>query len=233
MSEPQGRCECDKDYTVDPIALAVLFHVTYERLSAAFNYQTRTETRIFDPESSNGKLMIATCTEIQSAILRCDWCKGLEAKVASHEIQIGSLRMEIVHKTNHLDSAKSRLTESQAENTRLRALSKTLDEQVEEIGGLQAEVDRLTTCTEPQCQLEIVRLKEYLKLKEDHLQLSFAVMPDLQDAKMKLRNSESALTAYRGMCEELAVEHRSCVDRFFDESPALDRYEELKGRHGD
>ena len=56
------------EYLTDPLALAVLFHVTYERLSAEFNYQTRTETRIFDPESANGKLMIATCAEIQKAL---------------------------------------------------------------------------------------------------------------------------------------------------------------------
>lgn len=47
-----------------PLELAVLFHVIYERKAAEFNYVTRTETRIFDPESSNGKLMIAVCTEI-------------------------------------------------------------------------------------------------------------------------------------------------------------------------
>jgi len=48
----------------DPLELAILFHTIYERLSAKFNYQTRTETRIFDPDSPNGKLMIAVCQEI-------------------------------------------------------------------------------------------------------------------------------------------------------------------------
>lgn len=48
------------------LELATLFHVIYERTSAEFNYITRTDTRIFDPESSNGKLMIATCEEILS-----------------------------------------------------------------------------------------------------------------------------------------------------------------------
>lgn len=48
------------------LELATLFHVIYERKSAEFNYITRTDTRIFDPESSNGKLMIATCEEILS-----------------------------------------------------------------------------------------------------------------------------------------------------------------------
>ena len=46
------------------LELAVLFHVIYERKSAEFNYVTRQDTRIFDPESPNGKLMIAVCDEI-------------------------------------------------------------------------------------------------------------------------------------------------------------------------
>jgi len=50
--------------TESALELAILFHVIYERKSAEFNYVTRTETRIFDPESKNGKLMIATCEEI-------------------------------------------------------------------------------------------------------------------------------------------------------------------------
>lgn len=56
------------DYLTDPLALAVLFHVTYEKLAPAKGYETRTETRIFDPDSANGKLMIATCAEIQKII---------------------------------------------------------------------------------------------------------------------------------------------------------------------
>jgi regulator of replication initiation timing len=46
------------------LELAVLFHVIYERKSAEFNYVTRQDTRIFDPESPNGKLMLAVCDEI-------------------------------------------------------------------------------------------------------------------------------------------------------------------------
>lgn len=53
-------------YHADPLALAVLFHVTYERLAPTTGYETRTETRIFDPESPNGRLMLAVCAEIQS-----------------------------------------------------------------------------------------------------------------------------------------------------------------------
>lgn len=44
--------------------LALLFHEAYERLAPEFGYETRTETRSFDVESPNGKLMVAVCQEI-------------------------------------------------------------------------------------------------------------------------------------------------------------------------
>jgi hypothetical protein len=47
----------------DPLELAILFHQTYERLAPS-KATTRTRKRIFDPESPNGKLMVAVCTEI-------------------------------------------------------------------------------------------------------------------------------------------------------------------------
>ena len=52
-----------------PEALAVLFHETYERLAPQFGYETRTETRQFDPTSQNGRLMIAVCGVIHERTL--------------------------------------------------------------------------------------------------------------------------------------------------------------------
>ena len=48
--------------------LAILFHNTYEKLSSKYGYETRQETKIFNAESKNGKLMIATCAEILKII---------------------------------------------------------------------------------------------------------------------------------------------------------------------
>lgn len=48
--------------------LAILFHDTYERLAPQFGYETRKETRAFDPTSPNGKLMIAVCGSIKAII---------------------------------------------------------------------------------------------------------------------------------------------------------------------
>lgn len=47
-----------------PLELAIWFHDTYERLAPSHGYETRLETRNFDPESKNGKLMVAVCTEL-------------------------------------------------------------------------------------------------------------------------------------------------------------------------
>lgn len=46
------------------LALARLFHAEYERLAPQFGYETRTETREFDPQSANGRLMTAVCSSI-------------------------------------------------------------------------------------------------------------------------------------------------------------------------
>lgn len=50
-------------------ALARRFHEAYERLAPQFGYATRPETREFDPQSPNGKLMIAVCAEVFGAEL--------------------------------------------------------------------------------------------------------------------------------------------------------------------
>lgn len=46
------------------------FHDTYEKLSKEYDYETRKETKVFDINSNNGKLMYATVNEIVSPILK-------------------------------------------------------------------------------------------------------------------------------------------------------------------
>jgi hypothetical protein len=55
---------------IDAEGLARLFHDTYERLAPAHGYETRTETRRFDPDSPNGRLMIATCGAVLEELAR-------------------------------------------------------------------------------------------------------------------------------------------------------------------
>jgi hypothetical protein len=63
-SDEQRMQHSCADEPVSGESLAVMFHDTYERLAPQFGYETRPETRQFDPNSPNGRLMIAVCTEI-------------------------------------------------------------------------------------------------------------------------------------------------------------------------
>jgi hypothetical protein len=69
----------------DAEQLARKFHEVYERLAPSFGYETRKETRAFDPTTPNGRLMIAVCAEIaqdlaapQAPVTRAD-CDGTNA----------------------------------------------------------------------------------------------------------------------------------------------------------
>jgi len=48
----------------EALQMAMIFHETYERLAPQFGYETRKETKEFDKDSPNGKLMIAVCEEV-------------------------------------------------------------------------------------------------------------------------------------------------------------------------
>jgi hypothetical protein len=65
------------DETSDALALAIRFHEAYERLAHSFGYETRPDTRAFDPTSKNGKLMVAVCAEIAAPVQTSKhpcWC---------------------------------------------------------------------------------------------------------------------------------------------------------------
>jgi len=55
---------------VNDEALALLFHELYEKKAPEFGYKTKDETKAFDPESPNGKLMIAVAHEINQAVIK-------------------------------------------------------------------------------------------------------------------------------------------------------------------
>ena len=50
--------------------IARQFHDVYERLALQFGYETREDTKVFDPQSKNGRLMIAVCAEVIGEIER-------------------------------------------------------------------------------------------------------------------------------------------------------------------
>lgn len=50
------------------VEYAKIFHDEYERLAPEYGYETREDTREFDPETPNGRLMIAVVDKIIHAI---------------------------------------------------------------------------------------------------------------------------------------------------------------------
>jgi len=50
--------------------LARDFHDFYEQLAPAYGYETRVDTRSFDPTTPNGRLMIAVCQKIMDRYSR-------------------------------------------------------------------------------------------------------------------------------------------------------------------
>lgn len=65
-------------YTISPETLAELFHTAYERLAPEYGYETRPETRNFDPASKNGRLMIATARAILTTLRAADLAAALK-----------------------------------------------------------------------------------------------------------------------------------------------------------
>lgn len=59
------------------LELAKEFHELYETIAPGMGYKTRTDTRQFDPESANGRTMIAVCFDLLTDR------RGLEQRVAN------------------------------------------------------------------------------------------------------------------------------------------------------
>lgn len=66
----------------DVLRLARVFHDTYERLAPEFGYETRKETRAFDPDSPNGRLMLAVVAEV-AALVAAESAKQMRERCAT------------------------------------------------------------------------------------------------------------------------------------------------------
>lgn len=63
-SQYEDYTEEIEKYINDPVKLAEKFHEYYESLAPSYGYTTRKDTKKFDPNTPNGKLMIAVCGKI-------------------------------------------------------------------------------------------------------------------------------------------------------------------------
>jgi len=115
-----------------PEELARQFHDAYERLAPSFGYETRADTKQFDPESKNGRLMIAVCDVILRDLLAAlDAAKAelAEAKkrhlaqlstIGDQDVMNGQIRK--LAEDNH----RAQLTASQNQVSALREALQTL-----------------------------------------------------------------------------------------------------------
>lgn len=74
---------------MEGVELAEKFHDTYERLAPSFGYETRPDTKKFDPNSANGKLMVAVCSEIKSLIEKKAFDAGFQRGLAENNSSYG------------------------------------------------------------------------------------------------------------------------------------------------
>lgn len=78
---------------VDGVAVARQFHDVYERLAPSFGYETRKDTKIFDPETPNGRLMIAVCEEVGNAIQTAAFNAGFNSGLRECRLDSGTLEI--------------------------------------------------------------------------------------------------------------------------------------------
>lgn len=55
---------------VTPLDMAIDFHDIYEKLAPDFGYDTRKDTKLFDKDTPNGRLMVAVCEQIINKYLK-------------------------------------------------------------------------------------------------------------------------------------------------------------------
>ena len=76
-----------------------MFHYTYEMLALNFGYETRKDTKKFDFDTPNGKLMYATVEKIISPILEEN--KQLKDKIKQAVIYIKNINESEFVNTEH------------------------------------------------------------------------------------------------------------------------------------
>lgn len=101
------------------------FHDTYEKLASEYAYKTREDTKVFDINSNNGKLMYATVNKIVSPILKENQDVKKQLHDASIQIQ------ELIEKDIWCPSNCEKLEKLQQENKQLKEI---FDKVIDKLG---------------------------------------------------------------------------------------------------
>jgi len=90
--------------------LAIIFHETYERLAPRFGYETRPETRKFDKNSPNGRLMIAVCEEVLQHLFKnavfCSPDQFAEELINDSQQQIEEVKCPFCNKSFYIEEGQ-------------------------------------------------------------------------------------------------------------------------------
>lgn len=104
------------------------FHDTYEKLASEYTYETREDTKVFDINSNNGKLMYATINEIVSPILKEN--KILRENAENNDKVVDNVNWEnmLLKKENKQLKEQLLVTQTNEESFRLemKDITKTL-----------------------------------------------------------------------------------------------------------
>ena len=106
-----------------PQEMAREFHDTYERLAPQFGYETRKDTKQFDPTTPNGKLMMAVCDHVVTKAIQAERDKYKE--IDTRRVYVESLLSELQKSkepTGLLIRQKNEILELRKENERLPEL---------------------------------------------------------------------------------------------------------------
>ena len=119
------------------------FHDTYEKLASEYTYETREDTKVFDINSNNGKLMYATVNEIVSPILKEN--KILRENAENNDKVVDKVNWENQKLKKQVEEANEKILLLQASEPMLE-YKKVLEEnqQKQFIEWLENEKDRLT-----------------------------------------------------------------------------------------
>jgi len=164
-------------------ALARRFHEAYERLAPSFGYETRKETRAFDPESANGKLMIAVCAELPSQIDR-EHYPGLLSDDEIDEQERVANREAMLAAESRRDSAKAD-AEPSALSPLEAALASLLDEAMTELFEVTRDPDRQRSDTE--------RVRNDIAERAARLVSADAERPDIDAPSDAVREYDAAM----------------------------------------
>lgn len=208
------------------------FHDTYEKLASEYAYKTREDTKVFDINSNNGKLMYATVNKIVSPILKEN--KELKKQLHDASIQIQELIERDIWCPSNCDKLKElrkqycertdcsgrignskKVEELQRENKKIQKQLEETNKTIEKCGFVNIEQVMLSYCG------LITQQKEFIEWLEDKIQQQETVIAENQE--------KSYFLIYDDAKEDLKLSSQKAYIRKIIFEEILQKYREVTG----